>query len=158
MILRILKSYWILYYKIIFFQICVNSLHSSASSDAIHLRLNRKFHTRVCTCAGSINENQAKTLAFVSVAMFLFQYFLCPLTTTTEKTIHKHLMGWAWCKKGPLKLLILVKRGWITTNILVKIELICFSKEMTSNFHHKRGHWFFFKVWRGSPEYCLNIF
>ena len=33
----------------IVFQICVNSLHSSASSDAIHLRLDGKFHTLRCT-------------------------------------------------------------------------------------------------------------
>ena len=71
----ILKSYWILFYKNIIFQTCVDSLHSSASGDASHLRLDGKFHTHMRTCSGLIDENQAKTHAFVSVAMFLFQDF-----------------------------------------------------------------------------------
>ena len=77
LILGILKSYWILYYKNIVFQICVDNLRSSAFGVATYLRFNGKFHTRTrtCTCAGSIKKNQAKTLRFVSVAIFLFQDF-----------------------------------------------------------------------------------
>ena len=61
---------------------CVDSLHSSASGVAIHLLLDEKFHTRECTCAGSIDENQTKTHALVRVAMFLFQDFFAYPTTT----------------------------------------------------------------------------
>ena len=44
----------------------------------IYLRLDGKFHTHTCTCAGLIDENQTKT-DDLSVAMFLFQDFLCIL-------------------------------------------------------------------------------
>ena len=37
-----------------------------------YLRLDGKFHTRTCTYSGLIDENQAKTHAFVRVATFLF--------------------------------------------------------------------------------------
>ena len=49
MILGILKRYWILYYKSIIFQKCVDNLHSSTAGVAIYLRLDGKFHTRTCT-------------------------------------------------------------------------------------------------------------
>ena len=49
---------------------------SSASGVATYLRLDGKFHTRACTCSGSIEENQAKTHALRNVATFLFQDFL----------------------------------------------------------------------------------
>ena len=49
LILGILKSYWILYYKNIVFPICVDSLRSSALVLPFHLQPNWKFHTRTCT-------------------------------------------------------------------------------------------------------------
>ena len=59
----------------------------SAVGVATYLRLVGKFHTRTCTCAGSIDKNQAKTFAFVSVAMFLFRdFFAYPPMTGFKQT------------------------------------------------------------------------
>ena len=49
----------------------------------LNLRLVEKFHTRKISCAGSIDENQAKTLAFVNVAMFVLQGFFFAYPTAT---------------------------------------------------------------------------
>ena len=57
-------------------------VHSSAFAFATYLRLDVKFHARTCTCADSVDKSQVKTLAFVRVAMFLFQDFLAYPTTS----------------------------------------------------------------------------
>ena len=52
---------------------CVDNLHSSAVGVATYSRLDGKFHTR--TCGRLDRQNQAKTLAIVSVVMFLVKIF-----------------------------------------------------------------------------------
>ena len=56
------KGYLFLYYKNIVFKISVDSLPLSASSVATYLRLDGKFHTSTCTCAGSIDKTRRKHL------------------------------------------------------------------------------------------------
>ena len=51
-------------------------IHSLTFGVATYLRLDRKFHTGICSGwidkNQAINKNQAKTHAFVRVTMFLF--------------------------------------------------------------------------------------
>ena len=65
----------------------MNSLHSSASGDAIHLRFDGEFYKG--KNASLIYENQAITHAFVCVAMFLSHFFVFYKCTTTVQNINK---------------------------------------------------------------------
>ena len=73
------------------------------------------------------------------------------------------LVRGAWCKKGGLKFLTLVRGVLkkITTDFPLKIEFTCFSKGSTRNIHGKKGGPEFFAVWRrgGARKFfALNIF
>ena len=73
------------------------------------------------------------------------------------------LVRGAWCKKGPLKFLILVRGALIkiTTDFPLKIEFTCFSMGLTHNFHGKKGGPEFFcglKGGGGRKMFAINIF
>ena len=90
----------------------------------LNLWLDGKFHTHTCTCAGLFDENQAKTHSLVSVAMFLFFFFLMLIW---QRLDHSRC---SWIMHYQLQLLFLFLFLFLFFSFLFCFVLFCFFDHM----------------------------